>query len=142
MPNGHNIDGTATAAEPTATITPQGALVQAVYTRRRVRYYAMNESDVENISMFSTITTSALSAAGAALGWILNIWWDMATTAPGVTLPARLGDPIVKVLWGFVVVCLVIAGVATYKKRNRLLVEPTITRLSKPNAPSTLSLGL
>lgn len=88
-----------------------------------MRFYAMTDGDLQNISLFSTITTSALSVAGCAAGWILNIWWQVATVPqqPGSRSPAEsIGDPIVKVLWGLVAVCVTVALVVQCKKRKRL----------------------
>ena len=88
-----------------------------------MKFYAMHESDLENISMFSTITTSAVSVAGGGVGWILNIWWQGATArqqSASCSPAESLGDPIVRVLWGVVAVCMTVAVAAQRKKRKRL----------------------
>lgn len=82
----------------------------------------MNESDMEGLSLLSTITTFVMSLAGMALGWILNIWWDQAIAdQAGSPSPIQtLGDPVVKMLWGVVAVCLIVAGVSCWRTKNKL----------------------
>ena len=104
----------------TATIatTTHGASYQAVYTTRQVKIYATNESDLENLSMLSHITTGAVSIASAAVGFIASIWWDVTTAGDQAT--RNIGDPIIKVLVVVVLACGVVGWLASRKKKGRL----------------------
>ena len=131
--NGLHEDDAAELPGGTATIatTVHGASYQAVYTTRQVRIYAMNESDLENLSIFSNITTGAVSIGSALVGFGAGIWWDVVTAGDQAT--RSVGTPIIIVLLVVVLACGVVGWLANRKKKGRLQNIRNESRVTTPS---------
>ena len=108
---------------PHIDITPagdSGAVVTAVYVKRKMLVYAVSEGDLETLAIMNTQATVFFSIFSALLALSAGIWTNAAFAAPD-TMPAAgkilawFGAPVI------VVLALVFLGLgvwATVKKRS------------------------
>jgi xanthine/uracil permease len=95
-----------------------GAVFLPLHVERQVKIYPIQEHELTTLNMFSGIVTVCVSIASGAAGFLLNVWWNVATTENPTT--HRTGDAVMKIVGGVIVSSLVIGLWAFFSRRSEL----------------------
>jgi hypothetical protein len=96
----------------------RGPVYIPVYVERKVKIYAIHESEVKNINLFSGIETVVASIAGGAFSFGIGTLWNVATASDKNT--ERMGIAVVSGCGLLIVICLAVGVWAHLKRKAEL----------------------
>lgn len=114
---------TAAGAEAGISLSTQGGTTTGaahvpLYMERRVRVYPIQENELTTIGLLSHLVTGSAAVAGAVLGFMASILWDMATSSDEAK--RTFGLPVVLVCVLVIIGCLVVGGFSISRRSKEL----------------------
>lgn len=115
------------SSEPSSAGQSVGALYVPIHAERRVKIYPIQEHELTNLAVLSTVVTVCAAIASGTLAFMLSVVWDMAiSTQPDVQ---KAGNGFLAIC-GVVIVGCVGIGIWAHCSRGgqlkKILTESTV----------------